>query len=188
MLATGGTTLTASHATGAYIGESGWGLPFGTPGTQFQASGGGFSDRFARPGYQRGVAGDRRRPRSAGRLRQRLTTHRNDTGHQRRRHPLHHPQRQRHQRQRTPLGRSGRPGRSIRRRHLKLINPAIYRIARSAAYHQAFHDITEGSNTPVFRRTSIKGYTAAAGWDPVTGWGSPNAQALIPLLARYANQ
>jgi hypothetical protein len=23
-----------------------------------------------------------------------------------------------------------------------------------------------------------------AGWDPVTGWGSPNAQVLVPLLAR----
>jgi hypothetical protein len=31
------------------------------------------------------------------------------------------------------------------------------------------------------------GYQAAPGWDPVTGWGSPNAQALIPLLARYTS-
>jgi subtilase family serine protease len=26
---------------------------------------------------------------------------------------------------------------------------------------------------------------AAAGWNPVTGWGSPNAPVLIPLLVRY---
>jgi len=34
---------------------------------------------------------------------------------------------------------------------------------------------------------SITGYQAAPGWDPVTGWGSPNAQVLVPLLARYAS-
>jgi hypothetical protein len=27
-------------------------------------------------------------------------------------------------------------------------------------------------------------YHAGPGWDPVTGWGSPNAQVLIPLLDR----
>ena len=32
---------------------------------------------------------------------------------------------------------------------------------------------------------TITGYRAAPGWDPVTGWGSPNAQALVTLLARY---
>ena len=52
VLAAGGTTLTASHKTGAYISESAWGLPFGDPGTQFQASGGGLSRVFARPSYQ----------------------------------------------------------------------------------------------------------------------------------------
>ena len=32
-------------------------------------------------------------------------------------------------------------------RHLGFVNPAIYRIARSSHYHQAFHDITAGSAT-----------------------------------------
>jgi hypothetical protein len=27
------------------------------------------------------------------------------------------------------------------------------------------------------------GYHAGPGWDPVTGWGTPNAHVLIPLLA-----
>jgi hypothetical protein len=27
------------------------------------------------------------------------------------------------------------------------------------------------------------GYQAAPGWDPATGWGSPDAQVLVPLLA-----
>ena len=26
------------------------------------------------------------------------------------------------------------------------------------------------------------------GWAPVTGWGSPEAQVLVPLLARYASR
>ena len=29
---------------------------------------------------------------------------------------------------------------------LGLVNPAIYRIARSSSYHKAFHDITTGNN------------------------------------------
>jgi hypothetical protein len=60
---------------------------------------------------------------------------------------------------------------------LGFVNPAIYDIGRSASYHKAFHDITTGFN----------GYQATPGWDPVTGWGSPNAHVLIPLLARFAS-
>ena len=71
---------------------------------------------------------------------------------------------------------------------LGFVNPAIYRIARGPLYHQAFHDITTGSNTVVLTSTSppvtITGYQAGPGWDPVTGWGTPDAQVLIPLLAR----
>jgi subtilase family serine protease len=68
-------------------------------------------------------------------------------------------------------------------RHLGFVNPAIYRIARGPRYLQAFHDITTGTNTARFPPATVTGYRAAAGWDPVTGWGSPNAQVLIPLLA-----
>ncbi len=66
------------------------------------------------------------------------------------------------------------------------MNPAIYRIGRSASYHRAFHDITTGNSTVTFPQGTITGYQAAPGWDPATGWGSPDAQVLIPLLARYA--
>jgi subtilase family serine protease len=72
-------------------------------------------------------------------------------------------------------------------RHLGFVNPAVYRIGRSASYHQAFHDITTGNNTVRFPRETVSGYQASPGWDPVTGWGSPNARALIPLLARYTS-
>jgi subtilase family serine protease len=71
-------------------------------------------------------------------------------------------------------------------RHLGFVNPAIYRIGRSAFYRRAFHDITRRDNTVRFPPKTITGFRAAAGWDPVTGWGSPDARVLIPLLARYA--
>ena len=65
---------------------------------------------------------------------------------------------------------------------LGFVTPALYRIARSPSYHQALHDITNGTNLTLGPVNDS--YSAGPGWDPVTGWGSPNAQALVPLLAR----
>ena len=68
-------------------------------------------------------------------------------------------------------------------RQLGFLNPGLYRIGHSTLYHRAFHDVTHGNNTvtlPSGKR--ITGYSARPGWDPVTGWGSPNAQVLVPLL------
>ena len=50
------------------------------------------------------------------------------------------------------------------------INPLIY----AANGKGGFHDITEGNNGS---------FSAGPGWDACTGLGSPNAAALIPLLA-----
>jgi subtilase family serine protease len=187
VLAAGGTSLTASHATGTYAGETAWGLPYGDPGTLFQATGGGFSRLFPRPGYQDGVAG-------IGATRGVPDVAADASGHSG-----------------MALAISDGGGRyAIRNsggtsasapiwaalialadqyagRPLGFVNPALYRIARSAAYHQAFHDITTGTNTAIWPPTTITGYRAGPGWDPVTGLGSPDAQALIPLLARYAD-
>lgn len=185
VLAVGGTSLTASHRTGAYIGESAWGLPFGTPGTQFQASGGGFSRLFPRPSYQKNVPG--------------IVSARGVPDVSADASP--------HSGMALVIA-NGRGGFTIRNsggtstsapiwagiialadqyagRHLGDVNPSIYRIGRSASYHLAFHDITTGNNTPVFPGKKITGYEATTGWSPVTGWGSPIAQALVPLLARY---
>jgi hypothetical protein len=53
--------------------------------------------------------------------------------------------------------------------------PAIYQIA--AADPRAFHDITAGNN----------GYPAGPGYDFATGFGTPNAQYLVPdLVAAFA--
>jgi subtilase family serine protease len=65
---------------------------------------------------------------------------------------------------------------------LGFVNHTIYRIARSPSYDKAFHDVTTGNNLTL-GPVSYK-YHSGPGWDPVTGWGSPNAQALIPLLGR----
>jgi len=65
---------------------------------------------------------------------------------------------------------------------LGFINPGLYKLATSATYHQDFHDITEGNNSN--KKAGVKGYSAAAGWDPVTGLGTPNAEKLIPDLIK----
>jgi len=53
------------------------------------------------------------------------------------------------------------------------LGPRLYQIANSPSYSSIFHDVTSGSN----------GYSAGPGWDPVTGWGTPIASALAPILA-----
>ena len=70
--------------------------------------------------------------------------------------------------------------------HLGFVNPAIYAIARSPAYPRAFHDVITGDNSVVTPTGIFTGYNAGPGWDPVTGLGSPDAQYLVPLLARIA--
>ncbi|MGA2811848.1 MAG: S53 family peptidase [Candidatus Acidiferrum sp.] len=57
---------------------------------------------------------------------------------------------------------------------LGFINPTIYSIGLESSYHNAFHDITSGSNGT---------YSAVAGYDLVTGWGTPNGIGLINALA-----
>jgi subtilase family serine protease len=70
-------------------------------------------------------------------------------------------------------------------RQLGFLNPGLYRIGHSTLYHRAFHDVTHGNNTVTLPSgKQINGYSARRGWDPVTGWGSPNAQVLVPLLGK----
>ncbi len=56
---------------------------------------------------------------------------------------------------------------------LGFVNPALYDIYGGSSYTTDFHDITSGSN----------GFQATAGYDLVTGIGSPNGQALVDALA-----
>ena len=45
----------------------------------------------------------------------------------------------------------------------------IYRIGNSAQYQGSFHDVTSGTNGA---------YQAGVGWDAVTGWGTPDVNAI----------
>jgi subtilase family serine protease len=63
---------------------------------------------------------------------------------------------------------------------LGLLNPALYRIGADATrYANDFFDVTTGNNMLV---SSVPGYPATTGWDPVTGLGTPNAANLVPDL------
>jgi len=53
------------------------------------------------------------------------------------------------------------------------LNPLLY----TAAAEATFHDITSGNND---------GYSAAKGWDPCTGWGSPDGAKLLAALSSAA--
>jgi subtilase family serine protease len=175
VLAVGGTILDAASPAGTYLGEMAW-----NEGTD--ASGGGYSSLFSRPAYQDGlvrIGATRGVPDvaanadaatamamtfSGGALQPATGTS-----------------------AATPLWagvialadqQAGHP--------LGFVNPALYAIARGPAYHQAFHDVTTGDNSVLWPTGVFVGYTAGPGWDPVTGWGSPDAQYLVPLLVRAA--
>ena len=215
VLAAGGTSLQANHATGAYMSETVWNTPPGQNGRGFSvSSGGGFSHLFSRPAYQNGVSGigaSRGVPDVAADADPNtgMALALTDGGQNS-----------------IVVGAGGTSAAAplwaavialadqYAGRHLGLVNPALYRIGRSPADHTAFHDITTGTNTveSLLRRGSapvpvgqqptapvatpqatsrpqtVTGYDAGPGWDPVTGWGSPDAQVLVPLLARYAGR
>jgi subtilase family serine protease len=69
-------------------------------------------------------------------------------------------------------------------RRLGSINKRLYQIGKSDQYSSAFHDITAGNNT----FGGATGFSAAPGWDPVTGLGTPNVVNLIPLLINHVNE
>lgn len=71
-------------------------------------------------------------------------------------------------------------------RGLGPLNPSLYRIGLGPEHATAFHDITAGNNDAQFPPRVITGFSAGPGWDPVTGWGSPDAAVLIPLLVHDA--
>ena len=186
VLAAGGTSLSASHQSGAYIGEAAWSLPPVNSGVDTLASGGGFSRVFARPAYQNGVPGIRggrgvpdvaadasgatgmALVLSEGRGRYIVSDSAGTSAT-------------------APLWAGLVADADQYAGHdLGFVNPALYGIARGPYYHQAFHDITQGSSAVTIAPVTYTGYQAGPGWDPVTGWGSPDAQVLVPLLASYS--
>jgi kumamolisin len=59
---------------------------------------------------------------------------------------------------------------------LGLLQPKLYDDAQPGKAAAGFRDITEGDNGA---------YQAAAGWDPCTGLGSPDGEALLELLRQH---
>jgi subtilase family serine protease len=176
VLGVGGTILDATPA-GRYLGEMAWN-------DNTEASGGGYSALFPRPPYQDGLARGASRgvPDVAANadgstaMALALVAH----GH-------------------SELRASGGTSSSTplwagvialadqqAGRHLGFVNPALYAIARGPAYHRAFHDVVTGDNSILWPTGVFTGYNAGPGWDPVTGLGSPDAQYLVPLIARAA--
>ena len=190
--AVGGTVLAASR-NGAYHAETVWndneheytGGSSHPPGSgTLGASGGGFSSLYARPSYQDGVHG--------------IGSHRGVpdvtadaevvTG------PAVVMVLDGHARVRASGGTSAAAPQwagivaladQDAHRSLGFINAGLYRIGAGSQYHRAFHDVTTGSNSVVLPNgAKLTGYRAGPGWDPVSGWGSPDAQVLAPLLGR----
>lgn len=181
VLAAGGTSLHASHSTGAYLGEVAWGLPYGDPGTTFQASGGGFSRFYSRPSYQDGSSSSAARgvpdvsADASGHTGMALVIRENG--------------------QNTIRNSGGTSATAPFRagliavadqyagHSLGFVNPVLYQIARGPHYRGAFHDVTRGNTTVKFPPKTFRGYEGAPGWDAATGLGSPDASVLVPLLA-----
>ncbi|HEV7127385.1 MAG TPA: S53 family peptidase [Ktedonobacterales bacterium] len=68
------------------------------------------------------------------------------------------------------------------------INPAIYQLGLSSTAQQDFRDITSGDNTNGAGGTTVQGFPAVPGWDPITGWGAPLADHFVPdLVAAVAH-
>jgi len=176
----GGTNLTADLTTGAYQSETAWNDGFGE-------SGGGFSTVYSRPGYQKHVPG--------------ITTQRgvpdvaynagvvggvlahwgvgnilNGFGATDPRIFFIFGG--------TSAGSpqwAGITALADQKAHQRLgfLNTAIYNIGKSSdSYAKGFHDITVGNNDEF----GTGFYDAGPGWDPVTGWGTPNVAHLVTLL------
>jgi hypothetical protein len=60
------------------------------------------------------------------------------------------------------------------------LNPALYTLGQSSNYTSSFHDITTGNN---FSAASPAEFSAVAGYDLCTGWGTPAGQSIIDVLA-----
>ncbi|ORY84175.1 subtilisin-like protein [Leucosporidium creatinivorum] len=62
---------------------------------------------------------------------------------------------------------------AIGKKPVGFINPTIY----SSLFKAGFHDIVSGGN----QGCGTPGFSAVSGWDPVTGLGTPNFGVLLPL-------
>jgi subtilase family serine protease len=193
-----GCVPAANPAFGTWLSEIGWneGPPFGDFQAFFDstlASGGGFSTVWSEPSYQQGtIHGGKQRAvpdvSYNGAVLHGVLTYLNVPG--------------------IPVGfyrfggtSAGSPqwaglgalADQLAGHRLGNINPALYQIGKTAGLHgAAYHDITVGSNRFGFldgtnSLVTIPGFDAKVRWDAATGWGSPKANVLVPLLAALSH-
>jgi subtilase family serine protease len=62
---------------------------------------------------------------------------------------------------------------------LGFLNLKLYSLGALVGQSQFFHDITVGNNS----FNGVPGYAATAGWDLASGWGTPNLGKLVWELA-----
>ena len=62
------------------------------------------------------------------------------------------------------------------------LNAAIYQLGASSSYSSTFHDITDGNNSDTAGQFGVDGFSAGAGYDLATGWGSPNVANFINAI------
>jgi len=65
---------------------------------------------------------------------------------------------------------------------LGFLNPALYHLAATSKTADDFRDITSGNNSFSQGNVTVHGFSASPGWDPVTGWGAPIGEKLLPDL------
>ena len=201
----GGTNLVANTTTGAYGSEVAWNDAYSEcgPDATYGCGGGGYSNIYARPAYQQGVANASATKRSipdvsynagvdGGVLVHLGAINIADFGL-------------------DPTDPSiffivggtsaGSPqwaglaalADQLAGHRLGNINPTLYQIGKTAGLHAAaYHDITVGSNRFGFLDASnnpvtIPGFSAKIRWDAATGWGTPKANVLVPLLAALSH-
>ncbi|HKC28663.1 MAG TPA: S53 family peptidase [Jatrophihabitans sp.] len=196
----GGTTLFADMTTGAYQNETAWTEPFGcnppaVAATDVNCSGGGFSSVYSRPDFQDGFVRDHSHARGVPDVAYNAGSSGGVLIHCGFCNVLFA-----NQPPDAPIffiigGTSaGSPqwaglaadADQLAHHRLGNINPTLYDIAHARrAYAAAFHDITVGNNDVA--EIGGQGFDAGQGWDAVTGLGSPNAAALVPMLAANAD-
>ena len=177
----GGTTLTISGPSGTWVSETTWNWP-----DTANASGGGVSTTYAIPAYQKGI--DMSRNQGSTKMRNlpdvAMTADNiwvlwnNGTngvfGGTSAATPLWAAFMALVNQQSVANGRST----------VGFLNPVLYPIGSGALYSSCFHDITTGNN---LNAGSPNKYSAVAGYDLCTGWGTPAGQPLINALAGGTN-
>lgn len=178
----GGTSLLADATTGQYQSESAWNDPYG-------ATGGGYSSVVKKPFYQYGVVPGKGRgvpdvSYNAG-VNTGVLTVWSESGTTDAVYIFGG----------TSAGSPQWAGiialtDQIAHGRVGFINPLLYTFFGriSPLYRQTFHNVTTGNNTVTETNAdgttvTIQGYSAAKGWDPTTGWGTPIVSTFAPALA-----